>query len=232
MVAKDSRRQAAAAHAQDEERTPSGRGGWRPNAGRPRGRTTIAHGRRLRFPARFPQHVILRVRKDVAPIRTRHLVRVVRGAIRDGHKPFFRIVEFNVLADHVHLIVEAHDAIALARGMQGLEVRLARRLNRAIGRRGTFFKERYHARALRTPAQVRHALAYVLRNHPHHLAQRGLDVSWRWIDPCSSGPWFRGWMRSERARDRRLRALRRQAPPTAPPTTWLLARGWRREGLL
>lgn len=174
----------------------------------------------------------LRVRREVRPLRARHLVAVVRGAIRDGHKPYFRVVEFNVLADHMHLIVEAHDAVALARGMQGLAVRLARRLNRATGRRGTFFAERYHTRALRTPIEVRHALNYVLRNHQHHLARRGIEVNWFWIDPCSSAPWFRGWARARYAHDPLVRALRATAPPTAPPTTWLLAQGWLRHGPL
>jgi hypothetical protein len=49
------------------------------------------------------------------------------------HQPFtvasrhwFRVVHFAVQDDHVHLLVEADDNVALARGMIGLTVRLAR----------------------------------------------------------------------------------------------------------
>ncbi len=110
--------------------------------------------------------------------------------------------------------------------MQGLLVRLARAINRAAGRRGTVFADRYHAEVLRTPRQVRHALAYVLLNDRHHL-----EVSCRpqyarnAVDERSSAPWFDGWKRS-------IRHGCTGPPPHAPPRTWLLARGWRKQGLL
>jgi REP element-mobilizing transposase RayT len=217
----------------DDARTPCGRGGWRPGAGRPRGRKTVEHGRRARFPERYPQHVTLRVHREVGePIRRRHLARIIRGAIRASHKHHFRVIEFNVLADHVHMIVEARGAAGLARGMQGLNVRIARRLNRALRRRGTFFAERYHTRALKTPREVRHAIHYVLRNHQIHLARAGTDVNWFWIDPFSSAPWFASWARPSYSRDPDILELRAHAPPTAPPTVWLLTHGWQRGGLL
>jgi putative transposase len=40
-----------------------------------------------------------------------------------------RLVEFTVLSNHLHLIVEADNSTELSRGMQGLCVRLARALN-------------------------------------------------------------------------------------------------------
>jgi REP element-mobilizing transposase RayT len=83
-------------------------------------------------------------------------MRVVRAAIlAGGHRADFRVVEFSVQSNHVHLLVEAEGAASLTRGMNGLEVRLARRINRALGRSGAFFADRYHARSLRTPTEVR-----------------------------------------------------------------------------
>ncbi len=56
------------------------------------------------------------------------------------------------------------------------------------------FSERYHARALRTPREVRHALAYVLLNERRHLArERGLSLPPWYFDPCSSAVEFDGW---------------------------------------
>jgi len=60
--------------------------------------------------------------------------------------------------DHLHLIVEADDTRALGRGLRGLAIRVARAVNRALGRRGRVWGDRYHARALTTPREVRHCL--------------------------------------------------------------------------
>src|SRR5690242_17078430 len=43
------------------------------------------------------------------------------------------LVHFSVQSNHLHLIVEAADQSALSRAMQGLAIRLARRMNSASG---------------------------------------------------------------------------------------------------
>jgi hypothetical protein len=53
---------------------------------------------------------------------------------------------------------------------------------------------RYHAVALRLPAQVRNTLRYVLLNRKHHAPAAKRFVA-GWIDPYAVGPWFRGWQR-------------------------------------
>jgi putative transposase len=79
-----------------------------------------------------------------------------------------RVVAFSVQSNHVHLVVEAHDAPTLSRGVQGLAIRLARAVNRVLDARGRVFRERFHARELRTPREVRSALVYVLLNARKH----------------------------------------------------------------
>ncbi len=124
----------------------------------------------------------------------------------------------------MHLIAEASSAAALSRAMQGLCVRIARALNRWMGRRGKLFADRFHEEILRTPRQVRYALHYVLSNAKRH----GLGpTAWGWVDAKSSAPWFDGWARSVRWDER---AVPERAPPTAEPHTWLLGVGWRRAG--
>src|SRR5262249_16279599 len=135
-----------------------------------------------------------------------------------GSKRDFRIIHFSIQRDHLHLIVKARDASALARGVQGLGVRAARAVNRALGRRGTVWGDRYHARALATPREVRAALASVLLNRRKH------EPTMRGIDPCSSGPWFDGWSRAPKAP--------RDPSPVAAPRTWLASVGWRKGGLI
>ena len=217
----------------DQARKLTGWGGWRPGAGRPRGRTTVARETRERFKARFPLHVTLRVIEDVPPLRRHGALRILQQAITaGGHRADFRVIHYVIIGNHIHLIVEASGAEALARGMQGLEVRFARRLNRFFGRSGTFFADRYHSRALRSPRETRNAIRYVLLNQRKHEERRGERLSRDWVDPFSSAYWFDGWRDQVRLREPRQRELLNCAQPTAPPSVWLLTTGWRRWGPL
>ena len=216
----------------DQARTPTGHGGWRLGAGRPRGRTKVAHEKREHVAPSHPQHVTLRVVAGLGSLRAAHRFRVVRDAIRQAQRDSFRIVHFNVLGNHLHLIVETPSAKARARGVQGLEVRLARRLNPQLGRSGALFSDRYHLRALRTPREVRNAIRYVLNNARHHEVEAGMLLDCDWFDPCSSGAWFDGWRRPIRADASWKRDLLAMPPPTVPASVWLLTTGWKRHGLI
>src|SRR5262249_61034537 len=81
-------------------------------------------------------------------------------------------------------------ASPVARGMKAVGSRLARAVNRVLGRRGSVVLERFHLRVLRTPLEVRRALAYVLLNARRHAMRLGRA---RGIDAASSGRWFDGW---------------------------------------
>lgn len=210
----------------DVARKPTGRGGWRPHAGRRRGRKTVPHDARPLHKARYPVHVTLRLRGDAPAVGREWLMPMLRSAVADSQKQAFRIVEFNFLANHVHALVEADDTRALSRGMQGFAGRLALRVNRRLGRCGKLFATRFHARSLTTPRDVRNTLRYVLLNRKHHAPSTNFDRFW--IDPCSSAAWFDGWTSSIRSH----RQLVAQAPPTRRARTWLLAVGWRRHGLI
>jgi hypothetical protein len=56
--------------------------------------------------------------------------------------------------------------------MQGLAIRLARAINRVLGRTGKVFADRDHMRILQTPAEVRNALLYVVENRWKHRPLR------------------------------------------------------------
>jgi len=195
-------------------------GGARRGAGRKRSssRSRIPHVARPGHDARTPLHVTLRMCDEVPSLR-RSLVRArIFRALGDGRERFgFRLVQFSLQSNHVHLIVEADDPRALSRGMKGIAVRVARTLNRLWKRRGRVFSDRFHARPLRTPREVRSALVYVLQNARHH----GLRLMG--VDPYSSGPWFDGW---------RQGIVLASEGPGARARTWLLRRGWRRHGLI
>ncbi len=70
--------------------------------------------------------------------------------------------------------------------MRALGIRLAMRLNRMMRRTGPVFAARYPAHVLRTPAEVRNAIAYVLGNFASHARRRGERLSPRYVDRFSS----------------------------------------------
>ena len=98
-----------------------------------------------------------------------------------------------------------------------------------MAKRGAVFSDRYHAHALKTPREVRNALAYVLLNHRSHMARLGQATGDRAeADPYSSAALFDGW--SSGALNTSVASA--TVPPIAPARTWLLTTGWRRQGLL
>jgi REP element-mobilizing transposase RayT len=156
------------------------------------------------------------------------MYRLIEAALRTLLvRPDFRVVQFSIQTNHMHLLVEAHGAEALSRGMQALAIRIARGVNRAMHRRGKVWRGRYHARILRSPQEVRLALCYVLQNTRRHATTERAIVDPSWIDPRSSGPWFDGWRNVPGPF-----APAAGEAPTAEPRTWLLSTGWRRAGLI
>jgi hypothetical protein len=135
----------------------------------------------------------------------------------------FRLVHYTLQDTHAHLLVEAADAAALGRGMMAVGARLARAVNRVFARCGSVLAERFHIHVLRTPREVRAALAYVLLNARRHARSLVRVVR---IDPASSGRWFDGW------RWRPSVAVQDGSAPVSRPRTWLLSMGWRRHGLI
>jgi hypothetical protein len=119
-------------------------------------------------------------------------------------------------------VVEAEDAVALGRALQSLAIRVAKGLNRLMGTKGAVFSDRYHARTLRTPTEVRNVLVYVLNNARKHVIALGVRLGPTWHDPYSSAEWFTGWTTA---------APPRYGPaPVAAPATWFLQAGYLRAG--
>jgi len=204
-------------------------GGARKNAGRKRvaGRARVRHRRRPAIAAAHPVHVTLRMRDDVPNLRQRDAWMIIVRTVRAARERFgVTIHQYAVLGNHLHLLVEHAGGASLSRGMRGLCTRLAARLNALFGRTGSLLADRYHARPLTTPLEVRRGLAYVLLNYRKHAGADGRKIAASWIDPCSSGAAFDGW----RTQPRTYRS--RFDFGTSAARTWLLRTGWRRHGPL
>src|SRR5882672_5215191 len=192
----------------------------RPGPGRPKKPNSVSHAARPELAVKEALLVTLKARPGLPNLRSGGRFRAIREAFRafrnvdltdleEGRAgEGFRLAHFAVLGDHIHLIVEADSKLALSRGMQKLTMSMSRRLNALSVRRcggnlrprgalsvrpgwlGKVFRERYHARPLRTPTETRNAIAYVIFNADKHFGwKRGPLVP----DPYSSAAYFDGF---------------------------------------
>ena len=192
-------------------------GGARKGAGRKRrGRPSVPHTTRPRIDPHYPVQVTIRATPGLPSFRSPHVFGALRRAIARASVDRFRIIHFSIQQDHGHFIVEGDEPRRARGGVHGLAIRLALAVNRALGRKGKVIGDRYHARPLTTPRQMRTSLVYVLLNFRKHLRAPPC------IDPRSSGPHFSGWQRPPRPTD--------VAPATVPPCTWMARTGWLRAG--
>ena len=214
---------------------PNTWGGKRKGAGRKRlgARSNVPHRVRPAHGAGNP--VLVTLRAGFRPLRSQHVFPTVCLALaaatrRSGS---FRIVQFSVQWDHVHLMVEARDERALSRGLQGVAIRIARSVNALVMRRGRFWADRWHGRELTSPRQVRNALVYVLANFRKH--EKGRVAAG--VDAFSSAGRFDGWSGFTAGA-----VLPRAGPAVhgamarwvvvSESKTWLARVGWRRSGLV
>lgn len=210
------------------------RGGARAGAGRkPKipGQPGVDHRQRAPLARRYPVHVTLALRRGLPRLRRTREYAALRAAFAAGCarnlSGSFRLCHYAVSNDHLHLICEAESRQALARGLQGLLIRIARALNKLWSRRGSVFADRYHDRILKSPREVRNALRYVFGNGKKHAAE-GREVTVpQALDTFTSAPWFDGFR--ERITVHGIEAIVR---PVTDARTWLLTEGWLRHGRL
>ena len=204
------------------------RGGKRKGAGRKQrlpGKRRVRHRRRAELKSTQPVHVTLRIVDGVGSLRRRSQFQAIRKAMHVVlSRPDFRIVHASIQGNHLHLVCEANDRVALSRGMQAFKISAARKLNKAYKRSGTIFADRYHSEVLATPTQVRNAINYCLNNWRRHGADRGSMLR---VDPFSTGIHFDGW---REALPRAAVVSPEEVLPFSGARTWLLGEGWRKAG--
>lgn len=166
----------------------------------------MSHHSRPQFEKPSAVQVTLSVAGHVWNLRSRRCFEIIETSLGAARERFgLRVIEFTVLGNHLHLVVEADSDEALSRGMQGLNIRIAKALNRLMERKGRVFADHYHSRMLRTPTELVNAIAYVLGNAAHHYGESGRD-------PFSS----------------RAYEAQHREKILSHPRTWLLRSGWRR----
>ena len=190
---------------------------------RPGPRPNVRHRVRPMHKYWNPVHVTLRAVAGLPSFRQQMLYKAFDRTFRRTRREDFRIVEFSVQDNHVHMLIEADDNDALARGMKSVAVRANRLFNAALGRgRGRVWGDRYHRRDLTDARQVRNALVYCLSNYKKHYR---VTHGGPRIDPFSSARWFQGWTA--------IRDGTEDGPrPTEEARTVLLDRAWKKHGFI
>ena len=211
------------------------RGGKRKGAGRkPKGRRAGSrHEKRPLIKPQFALHVVMRVVAAVGNMRRRSLYKAVREAtITAALRERIRIVHISIQRTHVHMLLEAEDQLALARGMQGFTISASRHVNTALAirgrrRRGRVFADRYHLEVITSPRRARHALNYVLNNwRKHREDQQGLARTWL-VDPYSSGIQFPDWLELEEKDFMWPIPVSYDPLIVRRPRSWVLREGWK-----
>ena len=206
-------------------------GGKRRGAGRPQVKERKSEPHRTRTPIKWnkPVHVSLRVVKDVGRLRRMDRYAAVRGSlVLMLARTDFRVIHVSIQSNHIHLLVEAASATALARSMQAFQISAARKLNAQLGRTGTVFPDRYHSTVITSRRGARNALAYVLNNWRRHREDLMMDVEHWLVDKFSSAIQFDGWAEH----DRWSVPDDYEPLPVTRPESWLLRTGWKIHGLI
>jgi REP element-mobilizing transposase RayT len=152
-----------------------GHGGARKGAGRKKraGKASDPHRERERFETRLPVQVTLKMRPDVVNLRRDDVFEKIEASLRTGaERDDAKVCDFTVLGDHLHFIVDAANNKALTSVVSSVAIRIAKQINKLLGRKGRVFNDRFHARVLRSPSEVRNSRHYILNNFRKHLAQR------------------------------------------------------------
>ena len=210
--------------------------------GRPKSglRASERHKTREPLNTRTPVHVVIRVTDEVGGLRKkRAFVAIREGLITILKRTDFRVVHLSIQATHVHLLVEADNAEALSRGMQGFQISAAKHLNAELvdpetgkRRRGTVFADRYHATQIRSPRAARNTLSYILNNWRKHREDRAAFTrKWR-VDPFSSAVSLVDWRELAGQPWAWRQPRNADVLPVAPAETWLLRIGWKRHGAI
>ena len=111
-------------------------------------RPDVPHVPRPAHAPDVPVHVTLRATREASFLREETVRERVERAFARAQRDDFRILAFSVQRDHIHLVLEATGDRSLRSSVHGLTIRVARAINKALGRTGRVWADRYHRRDL------------------------------------------------------------------------------------
>lgn len=139
-------------------------GGRRPGSGRKRIHSAgISHRQRELITHKTPLHINF---KYNITIRSDNFRKILERAIENALKKDLLITHYTIQSNHVHLIAEAPNNVALSAGMRSLTVTIVKLMDK-----GSIQIERYHLHVLKTLTETENALEYVLLNDLKHTGR-------------------------------------------------------------
>lgn len=154
----------------------------------------IRHIKREKVNKQTSLHLTIKVRKDKADIKNKHILKALHHAIKRARFKRLKIIHYSLEYNHVHLLAESYDEKILHCSMQAFGISLAKQINKFKALNGTVYKHRYHLRKINSPRDLKNVLHYIFKNGIHH--KRTSSV----LDPYNSivvernlltlyGPW-------------------------------------------
>ena len=186
-------------------------GGKRKNAGRKNRTGQSTHKKRPTIDGKKPLHITL---KCTPNLQKPKILNKMKEACKRTQDFEMNVLQFSILCDHIHMIVEAKSNDAVTRGIKSLTNKLAKKF-------GTKFKGRYHMRIITSPRQMKNTYKYVMLNYAKHA-----DLPAH-IDGFSTGDTFTHWSKLTK-----IHGDHEERKPDhyglKKPETWLADRGWMR----
>ena len=112
-------------------------------------------------------------------LRCPEIAALVRDALLrfDGER--YRLLEWCVMPNHVHVLIRQMTGFPLAEIVRSWKLFTARQANAILGRSGQFWMREYHDRFIRDEKHLNQAVAYI-RNNPVKagLCERAQDWPW------------------------------------------------------
>ena len=171
-------------------------------------------------------HLTIKIEKNKAGLRSKAVLSLLHKAIKRARVVGLGIVHYTLEHDHIHMLVEAEDNVALGRGMQSFGICFSKGINKLKNASGQVYKSRYHLRILKTPSEVKNVINYILNNSVKHKASSFVNtfnslVASRNLDQLYPG--FEIMIEDTIERSFTLRTLRTKLKEVlAPPESYLV----------
>jgi hypothetical protein len=80
----------------------------------------------------------------------------------DGER--YDLLAWSVMPNHVHALITPHEGQELEKILQAMKTHTAKEANRMLVKTGTFWQEEYYCHIVRDGEDLKHQVAYILRN--------------------------------------------------------------------
>lgn len=102
---------------------------------------------------------------------------IVQSQLLDGHGRSYRLIEWCIMPNHVHVMIKVNVGFGLSRIVQHWKGRSALEINRLLNRSGSIWQREYHDRFVRDLDHYYDCRAYI-RNNPVKARLCGSPEEW------------------------------------------------------